>query len=64
MFVFLSDVLITNETKISKGLIIPCFFILMTSCENQELAMNPRDFMVSVTQLLPLQDNLLKSIEI
>ena len=29
-----SDVLITNETKISKGLIIPCFLILMTSCEN------------------------------
>ena len=31
-----SDVLITNKTKISKGLIIPCFLILMTSCENQE----------------------------
>jgi len=32
-----SDVLITNETKISKGLVIPCFLILMMSCENQEL---------------------------
>ena len=32
-----SDVLITNESKISEGLIIPCFFNLMTSCESQEL---------------------------
>ena len=31
-----SDVLITNETKISKRLVIPCCLILMTSCENQE----------------------------
>ena len=32
-----SDVLITNESKISKGLIIPCFLILLMSCERQEL---------------------------
>ena len=31
-----SPVLMTNKTKISKGLIIPCFLILMASRENQE----------------------------